>query len=418
MTNVCRSLADQVRRKFSSSQIFLRHIAVLALFCQSSASIGTEIQVPSQPNSEPSDATAILLTARRVFDGVDFRSDQSVLIKGAAIVELGPRERLKDRATEVIDLGDATILPGFIELHAHIAIHRIPDDVVLKHGVTTLREVGGPLLRASGGIGKLRHLTSGPIITVQGGYPISIFGKGYVAEAVQSVEEARALVRRLVQGGAAVIKIALEPGGEPGAPWSQQHPGIVPPPWAMAKVELVSTIVAEAHRLGKIVTAHIGESRGASIALDAGVDEWAHVPCSKLDDRLIERAALQKVKVVTTLDTMSHCSGVFANARKLSEAGVSFLYGAEIAHLDVPWGIDAQELQLMRHAARMSDVEILRAATSEAGRELGMEPLGKLTAGAPADLIAVKGDPQGNFKILEYPDLVISGGTVVLNNFR
>lgn len=51
-----------------------------------------------------------------------------------------------------------------------------------------------------------------------------------------------------------------------------------------------------------------------------------------------------KVRVVTTLDTMSHCHGVYTNTRKLSRAGVSFLYGAEIAHQDIPWGIDAQEL--------------------------------------------------------------------------
>ena len=46
--------------------------------------------------------------------------------------------------------------------------------------------------------------------------------------------------------------------------------------------------------------------------------------------------------MVTTLDTMSQCPGVFTNAKKLAKAGVSLLYGAEIAHGDIPWGIDAQ----------------------------------------------------------------------------
>jgi imidazolonepropionase-like amidohydrolase len=363
-------------------------------------------------------AETILISAHKLFDGVRFHRDQAILLNGQAIIAIGPLERLRERAAKTIDLQDATILPGFIELHAHSLIRNVPGDIILRHGVTTVRDVGGPLAPVSGGVGKLRLLTAGPIITVQNGYPISTFGKGYIAESVETPEQARGLVRKLIEGGAAVIKIALEPGGEPGAPWTQGHHGAAAPPWPMASQEIVSAIVAEAHRLGKVVTAHIGENAGAAIALAAGVDEWAHAPCLEIDDALIAQVAQQKVRVVTTLDTMSHCPGVFANARKLAKAGVSLLYGAEIAHTDIPWGIDAQELQLMRHVAGMSTEEVLRAATSEAGKELGMEPLGRLEPGAPADLIAVKGDPELTLKALEYPDLVMSGGVIVLNNFK
>lgn len=361
-------------------------------------------------------AGAILLVAKQIFDGTSLRKDEAILVNGSSVVEVGRAEILKSRATKLIDLGDATILPGFIELHAHVLLRKVPQEVLLKHGVTTVRDVGGPLLQPSGGDGKLRVLTAGPIITIQDGYPISVFGKGYVAEAVQSPGEAKSLVSRLVQGGAALIKIALEPGGEAGAPWSRHH-GNAAPPWPMADQEIISAIVTEAHRLGRIVTAHIGENRGAALALSAGVDEWAHVPCLDLDDDLIRQAAKQKIRVVTTFDTMSHCPGVLANGRKLAGAGISLLYGAETAHDDVPWGIDAQELRYIQHSTGMSELEVLRTATSEAGKELGMEPLGTIAAGAPADLIAVKGDPLANFKILEYPDLVMSGGVVVLDNF-
>lgn len=359
---------------------------------------------------------AVLVSARKLFDGVQFHENWSVLIHGGFIEEAGPSERLQNRAAKVLRLEDATILPGFIELHAHTLFQKVPGDTVLRHGVTTLRDLGGPLRPPAGGAGTLRRLTAGPIITTQKGYPIAVFGRGYIAETAQTPEEARSLVRRLVDGGAAVIKVALEPGGEAGAPWSSHHAG-GPLPWPIASAETVSAIVHEAHQLGKVVTAHIGESRGAAIALDAGVDEWAHVPCSELDDALIERAGGRQLRVVTTLDTMSHCPAVPANARKLAQAGVKLLYGAEIAHADIPWGIDAHELQLMRHATGMSVEEVLRSATSEAGKELGLAPLGVLIAGAPADLIAVKGDPEENLKILEYPDLVVSGGVFVVNNF-
>lgn len=360
----------------------------------------------------------LLLRAARLFDGKELRNGGAVLIVGSEIVAVGSPGELRSRAVHEIDLGDSTLMPGFIELHAHLAFRKVPREIVLRHGVTTVRDVGGPLLQPSGGRGALRLLTAGPIITVQNGYPISVFGKGYIAETAQSPEEARQLVRKLVKGGAVVIKIALEPGGEPGAPWSMgHHGGGAHPPWPMSSLDVVSAIVAEAHRLGRRVTAHLGESQGAALALAAGVDEWAHVPCSEISDELIELAVRQKVKVVTTLDTMSHCSGIHANAARLAKLGAAFLYGAEIAHPDIPWGIDAQELQLMRHFTGMSALDVFRAATSKAGDELGMTPLGTLSPGAPADIIAVRGDPFENFKLLEYPALVVSGGQIVVNEF-
>ena len=377
---------------------------------------GGRSRLGKQVSAEPADHGRLLIYAARLFDGKELRNNAAVLIGGQEIIGVGSKEELQPKADREMDLA-STILPGFIELHAHLLLRKVPRDIVLRHGVTTVRDVGGPLLPPSGGVGELRLLTAGPIITVQGGYPISVFGKGYVAETVQSPEAARELVRKLLAGGAAVIKIALEPGGEIGAPWSMAHHASVQPPWPMSSLETVSAIVTEAHRLGKRVTAHIGEGQGAALALAAGVDEWAHVPCAEVDEAVLRQAVRQKVKVVTTLDTMSHCSGVFSNAAILANAGAHFLYGAEIAHTDVPWGIDAQELQLMHHVAGMSALDVIKAATSEAGMELGMAPLGTLSPGAPADIIAVRGDPFKDFKLLEYPDLVVSGGRIVMNQF-
>ncbi|PTN13222.1 hypothetical protein [Nitrosomonas aestuarii] len=55
-----------------------------------------------------------------------------------------------------LDLGDATILPGFIESHAHISVQNISSETVLRHGVTTVRDTGGPLYKPLGGDGELR----------------------------------------------------------------------------------------------------------------------------------------------------------------------------------------------------------------------------------------------------------------------
>ena len=139
------------------------------------------------------------------------------------IARIDTRESFKSSNAKVIDLGDATILPGFIELHAHLTFQNVPAATVLKHGITTIRDLGGPVHKPYGGDGSLRVLTSGPIITAPGGYPIPSLGETNIAKAVATEKEARATVRDLINKGAVVIKVALEPGGEAGAPWSSSH---------------------------------------------------------------------------------------------------------------------------------------------------------------------------------------------------
>jgi imidazolonepropionase-like amidohydrolase len=231
---------------------------------------------PAKAKDSHSSNGLSLYSASRVFDGEKIHENASVLIKNNKIISIGSQNDYKNQKINRYNLGDATILPGFIELHAHILLTNVPTDKVLKHGVTTARDVGGPLKPISGGDGHLRLLTAGPILTTQKGYPISVFGKGFVAEAVGSEEEAKTIVRKLVAGGASSIKIALEPGGEPGAPWSNAHEGTSSPPWPMMSKNIVKSIVNEAHDLGKIVTAHISDNFGAELSIETGVDEWAH----------------------------------------------------------------------------------------------------------------------------------------------
>jgi len=375
--------------------------------------------------------TPVLIHAARVFDGNDIKSNVSVLVVGGVIAQIDRREAFKSAHAKVIDLGDATLLPGFIELHAHLAFQQVAADTVLKHGITTVRDVGGPLHRPYGGDGSLRVLTSGPIITAPGGYPIAQLGAENIAIAVATEQQAREAVGKLINGGAVVIKVALEPGGEAGAPWVSEHHHVgakhgnphrkasdAKKAWPLLPINIVRAIVDEAHKQGRKVTAHIGEASGTRIAIDAGVDEWAHIPCSVIPKALLKKAVAQNVKTITTLDALSKCPGIIDNARALAALGGEFLYGAEIAHPDIPWGIDAQELIAMMHVTGMQAIEVLRSATSKSGRYLNSPLLGTLQPGAPADMIAVKGDPAQSLKALEYPDLVMSGGKIVVNNFE
>lgn len=379
--------------------------------------------------------TPLLLHAARVFDGTTLRTNTSVLINGGKITQIDNRDAFKNSTAKVIDLGDATLLPALIELHAHLAYQHIPADTVLRHGIGTLRDVGGVVHPPYGGDGSLRVLTSGQIITAPDGYPIPNMGADNLAIPVATEDQARQTVRDLINGGAVIIKIALEPGNEAGAPWSAGHhhghsaPAEQPhhakhgehdkPAHTMPLLSeaIVKAIVDEAHQHQRKVTAHLAETKGVKIALSAGVDEWAHIPCDAIPEPLLKQAVAQNVKIVTTFDTLSKCSGVAHNAHTWAALGGGFLYGSEIAHPDIPWGVDAQELNLMMHLAKLPPLEVLHTATAKAGEYLNIPLLGTLQSGAPADLIAVRGDVMHNFKPLEYPDLVISGGKIVVNHF-
>lgn len=355
-----------------------------------------------------------VIRADLVFDGKRVLEHHAVMIAHDRIASVVPCDELRFSG-RIVDVA-GTLLPGFIDLHTHVVLDQTPQDTLLRHGITTVRDTGSPLAQLSAvSSGRLRVLAAGPILTAPGGYPIPVFGRD-VALEISNVAAARSAVRLLADHCVALIKIALEPGGSPGAPWSAHHstPG---PPWPMLSLPIVDAIVNEAHAHGLTVAAHLSGREGAALALDAGVDEWAHVPCDPLPDDLIARAGSAGVRVISTLDTQSRTVGVFQNATRLIEAGVRLLYGTDLAHPDVPWGIDAFELQLMLHTAKgaLTPSDVLSAATARAGEHLGLAPLGQLVEGAPADLIAVRGNALDRFKLLEYPDLVVSGGVVIVD---
>ncbi|MGZ5059954.1 MAG: amidohydrolase family protein [Methylobacter sp.] len=386
--------------------------------------------VPCRVMAREPEQTPLLIHASRIFDGDNIRTNAAVLVIDGVVTKIDARRAFTSSTAKVIDLGDATLLPGFIELHGHLGFQHVPAEIVLKHGITTIRDVGGPLHKPYGGDGSLRVLSSGPMITAPGGYPIPAQGAENIAIAVSSEQQARETVRALINGGAVAIKVALEPGGEAGAPWafdhhhadsvhehSQSKAAHSKKAWPLLPENIVRAIVDEAHQQGRKVTAHIGEATGVKIAVESGIDEWAHVPCAVIPDVFLKKAVARHVDIVTTLDTLSKCAGAASNARTLAALGGNFLYGAEIAHPDISWGIDAQELILMMQMTRMQTIEALRSATSKAGRYLDIPLLGTLQPGAPADMIAVQGDSMSNLKLLEYPDLVMSGGKIVVNNF-
>lgn len=410
-----------------------------------------------------------LLMADRVFDGYELKMNAAVLINGQKITAVATKSELADQCANVYDLGDATILPGFIESHAHVTFQNVRKDKIVQHGVTTVQDTGGPLLPPESGRGQLRLLSTGPILQAPGGYPLNIFGVPHAAAAnaftplhgdahdpyqqigveLETEVDARITVQHIIANGGTAIKVSLEPGGETGAPWMQPHGSSPVPttPWAILPLKLVKTIVDEAHhpqsgKQPRRVIAHVGENTGFARALNAGIDEFAHMPCAPINPSLLTKAAnTQGLTFVSTIDTLSSCvdththKGIHSNTAQLAAQIVQceiatpgqcaqIIYGSEIGHDNVPWGINGEEMHMLLHltsgaAIDFTDVlNVFKAVTSKAGARLGIDKLGTLAAGAPADVIAVRGNPFERFKLLEYPDMVIAGGGIVLNRFK
>lgn len=338
----------------------------------------------------------LLLSADHVFDGRRDLGRASVLVRGGRVVAVG--RGLAANGARQVDLGDATLLPGLIDLH----VHDEPDAEV-RLGVTTVRNLGAPLgeLGRQQPAGGPRVLAAGPILTVRRGY----LGTTAIGLPVTSPRSARRAVRLLVRRGAAVIKIALEDGG------------VLHAHQSMLTVAEVRAIVDEAHRAGRIVTAHALEAAGVRVALAARVDELAHVPCHRAYPELMRTLAARRIPVVATLHVAEvapiDCRRGLANARTFAASGGTLLYGTDLGNAGVPVGPDVRELQLLV-AAGLSRGQALAAATSRAGRELGLAPLGSLVAGAPADLWAVRGDALADLAALRRPVLVVRAGRVMV----
>ncbi len=334
------------------------------------------------------------MSAPRVFDGRRLIADGAVLIRGGKVVRVGRLADLRGQTVRRVALENATILPGFIDLHVHEETPHL-----VRAGLMTVRNLGEPLssLRPPRDRpGKLRRRGAGPIVSVPGGYPGTIWGRSIHID-VRSPAEAEQVVDRLVDRGASIIKAALEPG---------------PGDWPMLSLDELKAVVAAAHRRDRDVTVHVERIEQMRVALEAGVDELAHTPCDRADPEAMRAAARAGVRIVATLHVQGRCPAKLANARAFVAAGGRLLYGSDYGVPGIPAGIDAEELRLLEKSG-LTRLQVFAAATSQAGRALGEAPLGSLAAGAPADLFAVRGNPFRDLAAFDRPLLAIAGGVRV-----
>jgi imidazolonepropionase-like amidohydrolase len=383
--------------------------------------------------------------------------NQAIVIEGDKIVSVGPAGSVKAAPDAiVVDLPNATVLPGLIDAHTHITFNpsfgyetlgiSIPREalvgahnarVTLEAGITTVRNVGARgyadvALRDAINAGDVpgpRMIVSGPALSITGGHcDNDLLPFEYHASsdgAADGIEGVQHKTREIIKYGADVIKICatggvLSKGDDPNA--------------SQYTLEEMKAIVADAHRLGRKVAAHAHGAQGVQWASEAGVDSIEHghlmndaaiatlkkngtylVPTLYLVDWHKEHAAQAHLPEYT-IKKMQMVSEVGQNnAKKAIAAGVKIGMGTDAAVY--PHGLNAHELGVYVRLG-MTPLQAIQTATINDADLLGWtDRIGTLEPGKYADIIAVDSDPLKDVTTLETVKFVMKGGEVIKNQY-
>jgi imidazolonepropionase-like amidohydrolase len=403
-----------------------------------------------------------VLRAARLYDGKAdaMVSPGLVVVSDGRIVAAGPKAQIPAGA-RVVDLGDATLLPGLMDAHTHLSFESsldwkqdqlnslkrpISEQAIiateyarrtLMAGFTTVRDVGSSDLidvglRNAINAGKIpgpRMLVAVNAIGSRGGHcdPTGGFRPDLMKEpgpeqgVASGPDEIRAAVRFDAKYGADVIKTCAT-----GGVLSEQDKVDSP---QLTQAEL-DALVDEAHALGRKTAAHAHGAEGAKRAIRAGIDSIEHG--SFLDDEAFE---LMRKKGTYFTPTPLPCimqrlrdakapANIMEKAAAADARAQDTLRRAIAKNARIAFGSDAA---VCPHGTQLNQFEIfvrsgmkplaaIRTATSVDAALLGVSDRGTLEAGKLADVVAVPGDPSQNIAVMEKLFFVMKGGAVVRND--
>jgi imidazolonepropionase-like amidohydrolase len=414
---------------------------------------------------KPADKSYVLKAAR-LFDGKSNSvvTPGLVVVTGDKITAVGSSATIPPGA-QVIDLGDATLLPGFIDAHTHLTFPYSEDykqsrlntlqktvaeealdasvnaRVTLMAGFTTVRDVGS---RDYLDVGLRNGIRSGDVpgprmlVTVHAlgatgghcdhtdGYREGVFGheSGPLDGVINGPDQARYAVRLDHKYGADMIKVCasggvLSPTDDVDTPQLTQ--------------EELNAIVDEAHALRRKTAAHCHGAEAGKRAIRAGIDSIEHG--TFLDDEALDMMKQRGTYLVPTLMAIQGIQeqfdkGVYippaitVKARAAMAAIHSTFQRALAKGVKIGLGTDAGVYPHGRNAEEfhqmvdlgMKPVDALKAGTSADAELLGLaDKIGTLESGKLADIVAVPGDPIQNIRQTEHVFFVMKEGTVFRN---
>lgn len=404
----------------------------------------------------------VVLRAARVIDGTGAApiTNGVVVVTDDRIVAVGVDGRVQIPAgARRVDLGNVTLLPGFIDMHVHLLGREIEDAgafdqpvrdypgfaavlgaeharVTLLAGFTSVRMTGAPSFEDvglrnaidGGYVPGPRIQTAGHALGITGGHcDENNFRPGLIDGTPETgiadgVDQVRIAVRYQVKYGADVIKTCATAGVLSGG---TQNVGA-----SQYSLEELTAMVEEATKLGRKVAAHAHGAEGIKIAVRAGVASIEHG--SFLDAEGARLMAEHGTFLVPTMmageavlraaDAGAMPPYVAVKARAAATAMRDATHLARAAGARIALGTDAgvgrhglngHEFTLMVEWGGMTPMEAIVAGTSSAAELLGWsDRVGTLAPGRFADIVAVPGDPTRDVTALERVSFVMKGGVV------
>lgn len=402
----------------------------------------------------PSSATTIVLRAARMLDVESGRivPNVRVVVEGNRISAVNPAS--PPTGARVVDLGDVTLLPGFIDSHTHLSGEIGPNMLLepvteteldaaykaTKHarttvmaGFTTVRDFGGDITIAlakaveRGDVIGPRIVPSRNALGITGGHcDVTGYRPGVLEQTVEDGVadgpwEVVQAVRYQIKHGAEVIKTCATAGvlSLEGPVGAQQY-----------SYEELKAMVDEAARHGIKVAAHAHGTEGIKAAVRAGVASIEHG--SMLDDEAISLMKQNGTYLVPTSYLVDRINlGILPppirrkaetvlpvarqSLRKAIAGGVKVAFGTDAAVF--PHGENAKEFNVYVKAG-MTPIAALRSATVDAADLLGKADRGTIAAGKLADIVAVPGNPLEDVTATERVQFVMVGGRIVKEGGR
>jgi imidazolonepropionase-like amidohydrolase len=408
----------------------------------------------------------IVLKAGRLFDGKlnTLVQNAVVVVQGDKILDAGSNLPIPADA-RVIDLGDATLSPGFMDAHTHLTADfsgnynqrrlqeldlNVSEQAIratafaratVEAGFTTVRDLGsrfvgshefvdvalrnsinkgaivGPrMLVATKGIG-----ATGGHFDPTNGFRDFLFGResDFTDGIANGPDEIRKAVRFEVKNGADVIKAAVS-GGVLSLGDEVDAPQLTPAE--------MTALVDESHRLRKKVAVHCHGDQAAHEAIEAGVDSIEHgsfmkpetLTMMKKKGTFLTPTLMASEWIMSKLDNYPPAlqakakaaylarSEMFRNAVKM---GIKISFGTDAAVY--PHGQNAKEFKLMVDLG-MNPIDALKSATANDAELLGIvQKVGTLEKGKLADVIAMPGDPTSDITATERVSFVMKEGKII-----
>jgi imidazolonepropionase-like amidohydrolase len=392
--------------------------------------------------------------AARIFDGDETTiEDGFITIDNGTISAIGKKSDLGSAASDAVDLGDATILPGLINMHTHMtfsADHDVLGNALndshetklvraienlrksIRSGVTTVRDCGAPnevafALRTASenNLIEAPHVwAAGQVLTSTGGHCY------YIGVEVDSVTDIKRAVRNQVKAGADFIKVMATGGG--------LTPNSYPENAQFSEIELVA-LADDSRRLNRKIAAHCHGTPGIRNAIAAEVTTIEH--CSfmtpngvEYEEDAAEQVAEKGIYVCPTLSTgerarqAAMAQGIELparwagmrerrtdNLRRMTDLGVQFVSGNDAGVTLTGFDDFQLDLEMLVEYIGYTNEKAIATATSVAAKAIGTEEYGTLAEGKRADILAVNGNALHDIGALRDIQFVMKSGEVVVD---